>query len=398
MEWQDALCRGAEAVLNILPNSSISVAYHPDFGPHNELLLLELDEKLLPDVLCQRATLRGQPDEDAVFCTSTKTYAVKFVGTSNSVFLIPPSSLSVLDEDPQYDTDKYKDRHAVASVIKIAPGNMELIEVAPMLDRLKLLLSENPLGLSDLSEIMLSADRERGGSVGLYTWDDLVEQIQASDTELKLGLEALSAVEINGYWRLVDEKCMDSVLNMLLNNAVLCEWSFNALSENEVVSMLESDGFPSQIVIHCLHVYGSKVNESLENESVWKLDERCVCAHFAKEILRGGKMKMETFLEEWMRKVPSRMRASLDMLEGKILTEKLGIETWVRAFSASSLPYNPRERFSILFRERSKWEWKDLQPYIRDLRVPGLSSEGLLLKYTRRTQPTLDADPIFSAR
>lgn len=34
----------------------------------------------------------------------------------------------------------------------------------------------------------------------------------------------------------------------------------------------------------------------------------------------------------------------------------------------------------------------------RDLKVPGLSSEGLLLKYTRRSQPKPDVEPIFSAR
>lgn len=44
----------AEAVLDLQANSSISVAYHPDFGPHDDLILLELDEKLLPDVLCER--------------------------------------------------------------------------------------------------------------------------------------------------------------------------------------------------------------------------------------------------------------------------------------------------------------------------------------------------------
>lgn len=36
--------------------------------------------------------------------------------------------------------------------------------------------------------------------------------------------------------------------------------------------------------------------------------------------------------------------------------------------------------------------------FSRDLTVPGLSSEGLLLKYTRKTQPNLDAEPVFSAR
>lgn len=45
---------GAEAVLSVQPNVSISIAYHPLFGPHDDLILLELDEKLLPDVLHQR--------------------------------------------------------------------------------------------------------------------------------------------------------------------------------------------------------------------------------------------------------------------------------------------------------------------------------------------------------
>ncbi|GAB4844226.1 hypothetical protein Ancab_037591 [Ancistrocladus abbreviatus] len=396
MEMQHFACGGAEAVLNLQPNSSISVAYHPDFGPHDELLLLELDEKLLPDVLFQRVSMRGQPDEDAVLCTNSKTYAIKFVGTSNSVFLIPSNQL-VSDENPQDGIHKCEDRAAVASVIKVALGTMELTEVAPKLDKLKLVLSKNPFGFSEASEMEMSALSERV-SGGLYRWDDLIEQIQGSDEELRLGLEALSAVEINGYWRIVDDKYMDSVLCMLLHNAILNDWSLNALSESQVVDMLESDGFPRKIAVHCLIVYGSIVRKDVDAGSVWKLDDKRVCVHFAKEILRGGQMKMENFMAEWMRKIPYRMQANLDMLEGEILIEKLGIETWVRAFSVSSLPFDPAERFSILFQERPKWEWKDLQPYIRGLKVPCLSSEGLLLKYTRRTQPTLDAEPVFSAR
>lgn len=45
---------GAEAVLALQENSSISVAYHPLYGPHDDLSLLELDEKLLDDVIHQR--------------------------------------------------------------------------------------------------------------------------------------------------------------------------------------------------------------------------------------------------------------------------------------------------------------------------------------------------------
>lgn len=386
---------GAEAVLGFKPNSSMSVAYHPDFGPHDELLLLELDEKLLPDVLCERVSLRGEPHEEAVFCTTSKTYAIKFVGTSNSVFLIPPSKAVPLAESPMDCDENDPDKPTIAPVLKVAPGNLELLEVAPRLDKLKLLLSQKPLSLEEVSEMGALSDTDEG-MPGLYRWEDLIGLIQASDVELRLGLETLNAFEIYGYWRIVDAKTMDSVLSMLLQNAVLSDWPLDALPENEVVSVVETDGFPPEIVAHCLRVYGNKVDGG--GGSLWKLDERRVCVHFAKRILQGGKVRKDKFMEEWKCVIPPGMQASFEMLEGEVLTERIGVEMWVRPFSISSLPSTPAERFTILFKEMPKWEWKDLEPYIRDLKVPGLSSESLLLKYTRRSQPTPDVEPIFSAR
>ncbi|KAL3537148.1 hypothetical protein ACH5RR_000514 [Cinchona calisaya] len=383
---------GAQVVLCLQPSSSISIAYHPSFGPHDDLMLLEVDEKLLSDILDQKVTLRGQPNEDAVLCTPSKTYVVKFVGTSNSVLLIPPSDQFAYDCD-----EKDSGEMEVASVIKVAPGCMELVEVAPRLDKLKFLLSENLYSFYEASQMDVSEGVEKC-DVGLYRWEDLVHRIQASDMELRSGLEALFAVEINGYWRILDEDYKDGILNMLLHNSVLNDWSFDALGEDEVVAVLVADGFPGQIARHCLQIYGSKADEGIGGSCIWRLDERRVCVHFAKRILRGGKMRLENFMEEWMKKAPEGMRATFDMLEGEVLSEKIGIETWIYAFSISTLPSTPTERFSILFKERTKWEWKDLDPFVRDLEVPGLSSEGLLLKYTRRTQPTMDAEPIFTAR
>ncbi|XP_021679348.2 uncharacterized protein LOC110664114 isoform X2 [Hevea brasiliensis] len=361
-------CSGAEAVLNLRPNSSVAIAYHPHFGSYDDLMLLELDEKLLPDVLQQRVTLRGQPDEDAVLCTQSKTYAIKFVGTSNSSFLIPPSDQSALCENSQVSDDKVYGQvgqQRLAPVIKVAPGNMELIEISPRLDKLKLLLSENPYGSEEVLEV---EDLYEGkNKTGLYRWDDLVERVQASNDELRAGLLALSAVEIEGYWRIVEEKYMDMILRMLLHNSVLNDWSLDALDEAEVVRVLASDGFPHKLALHCLDVYGSKMDEDVCANYIWKLNGRRVCVHFAREILKAGKRKMENFMVEWLKQIPDGMQASFDMLEGEVLTEKLGVETWVRAFSVSSLPSTPAERFSILFRERSKWEWKDLHPYIRSI-------------------------------
>ncbi|CAA0823327.1 zinc ion binding [Striga hermonthica] len=377
-EWSG----GAEAVLALEPNSSISIAYDSLFGPHDDLMLLELDEKLLPEVMHERVTLRGQPDDDVVLCTSSKTYGVKFVGTSNSMFLIPSSDKKDVDES-----------NAVAHVVKLAPGCMELTEVAPKLDELKLLLSQNPYGYGEESEMDILCERERTEK-GLYKWADLVDRLRASDEEIKLGLQSLSAVEIDGYWRILNEEYMNGILNMLLHNIILNDWSVDALDEGDVVGVLERDGFPRNVAKHCLRMFCSMGG----GEGRWKLEKRAVCAGVAREILREGKMRMEVFVERWSRKLPEGMNAGFEVLQGEVLTEKLGVETWVYWFSKSCLPSEPADRFAVLFRERQKWEWKDLEPYVRDLRVPGLSSEGLLLKYTRRSQPSMGAEPIFSAR
>lgn len=57
MESLQKVSGGAETLKNMPPGSSISIAYHPNFGPHDDLIVLELDEKLIPDVLNERYVL-----------------------------------------------------------------------------------------------------------------------------------------------------------------------------------------------------------------------------------------------------------------------------------------------------------------------------------------------------
>lgn len=45
---------GAEAVINLKPGSSVPISYHPCFGPHEDLLLLEADDKLVSDIFHER--------------------------------------------------------------------------------------------------------------------------------------------------------------------------------------------------------------------------------------------------------------------------------------------------------------------------------------------------------
>lgn len=303
-----------------------------------------------------RVSIRGQKDEDAVLCTPSATYVMKFVGTSNSVYLIPPGKPNHQDTfgGSEPNTSAVQEQEAVSSVLKVAPNIMELVLVAPRLDKLKVLLNEKHYTLNDDLEVESLSDH------GLYKWQDLLEQIQASEQELRDGLKSLSAVEIDGFWRIIDEKAMEEMLCMLLNNLILHEWRLNALKEDEVISVMEADGYPSRITRHCLDTFGSMAESKL-----WSLDEKKVCVCFALRTLREGMMKLESFLHKWKHSIPPGMCADLKMLEGEVLLEKLGIETWIRVFRVSALPSSPAERFASLFKERPKWEWKDLEPYIR---------------------------------
>lgn len=385
---------GAEGLLGLEPNSSISIKYGRLFGAHQDLSLLEVDDGILTEIMQNGVTIRGSRDEEAVLCTSSKTYAIKFVATSNSVFLIPPQNLVLQDEEdhrhPQTEGDKPS-----AGAFKLAPGHMELIQIAPRLEKLKSLLSERPY-----KEDEIGAEMEMRG---LYRWEDLLENIQASEEELRVGLKGLAAVEIEGYWRIVDGKFMGCLLDVLILNCVQHDWPLNALKAADILPTLEQDGYSRRIAMHCLEVYGKTIvgfaeDGQHEMSQVWCLDERLVCLHYAKQLMSAGRWKLDDFMEAWKQNLPSGMQARMEMLKGEALVEKFGVDMWIHPFSVSSLPTTPAERFAALFRERPKWQWQDLEPYIRDLQVPGLSVEGLLIKYTRKSQPTADASPIFSAR
>lgn len=50
MEESGRIGGGAEAVINLEPGCSVPVSYHPCFGPHEDLLLLEADDNLVSDI------------------------------------------------------------------------------------------------------------------------------------------------------------------------------------------------------------------------------------------------------------------------------------------------------------------------------------------------------------
>ena len=97
-------------------------------------------------------TIKGAKNDEAVLCTSSTTYAIKYVSTSNTVLLIPPQQTAPQSENMDSSAGG-KDciKQANASVVATASGLIELVETAPRLDKLKNLLNQRPY-TEDLDE------------------------------------------------------------------------------------------------------------------------------------------------------------------------------------------------------------------------------------------------------
>lgn len=115
-------------------------------------------------------------------------------------------------------------------------------------------------------------------------------------------------------------------------------------------------------------------------QTKWVLDQTKVCLHYASRLLTSNaKWKLQDFMESWRKAVPAAMNPHMQMLAGEALVDSVGPESWVHQFSITSLPRKPEARFAALFKRRPKWEWDDLEPYLRYVSVPtGFDSIGFL--------------------
>ncbi|CAM6107033.1 unnamed protein product [Calypogeia fissa] len=401
------------SALNLRDNAPVNVKYGQDFDSET-YRLLEVDERLLEELLEDGLSIKGGADEEAVLCTSKATFAMKFVSTSNTVLLVPPAGPINSASDGDYKDSPAAglktDVETETNVVATAAGHIELVEISPKVENLKGLLSQRPYKED------VDGETEVEDGEGFYTWDDLLARVQASEFQLRTALKALHAVEIGGYWRIAAEEFMHEVLEMLLLTATQHDWPLGALPGLEVVKAMGDDNYSPQIVIHCLQTYGVRsdlqpqdnvnlrsqedtVTDLLGVETTWALDEQKVCLEYAKRLLASfAKWKLQEFLESWRKALPAGMSPHLQMLRGEALVDVLGTDSWLQRFSISSLPRKPEARFAALFKQRAKWEWDDLELYLRDLKEPNLSVEAMLLKYTRKTQPSANSPPVYTTR
>ena len=162
-------------------------------------------------------TIRGDLEENAVLCSSNKTFDIKEAETSNSLLLLDKVVLP-----DNVDKSQSTRSLASASVGGVFYKYLEILEIRPKLRKLK----------DELSKNLFSQDSKRESTKG-KTFEDLLDIIQASDEELKHGLKYYESVQVDGEWFLLDQDYQMIVLSRILKYFDENSWNLDNVHKTE---------------------------------------------------------------------------------------------------------------------------------------------------------------------
>jgi len=333
--------------------------------------LLELDDHILSDLKCgQTVVFKGDKNESAVLCTETKTYDVKEAETSNSILLLP--ELTFPDEESN-DTELTSRK-----VIGIFHSYYEVKPCKPRLKKLRSILEKCSYKGSELEPEVLASNK-------MYTFQNLLAEIQASDYELKVALKELGAFEINEYWRVLEFEYECRALSFLLNLIDEQSWPYNRIPMDEVQKIL-GELLPPVILQHIIDQYSTLCVLSDLSQTHRSLIEDKVCRFMAIGLLRPcDKFNLSDFKTAWQGSVPEGMITNLKQLDGTVLVDLSSHPQTVCYFNEQDLPDDVMSRMQYLFQVREKWTLNEIQPFLEKLSTDKMNVNNLLAKYARAT-------------
>ncbi|KAG8443112.1 hypothetical protein GDO86_011796 [Hymenochirus boettgeri] len=332
--------------------------------------LMELDDTLCKQIEAgDSLVIRGDKTDHAVLCSQDKTYDLKIADTSNLLLFIPGcKSAEQLPADQQPLTVLH------CEIAGFSNHYWELRQCRPKLKKLKKLLKENTYDGSE-------NERDNSQDSPLYTKDDLLDQIQASNEELMDNLKLIHACNIKGFWRLLD---FDYEMKLLTHITQLVDsesWSFSRVPLNVCLQELRPLE-PEEMIKHCLNCYGQSFDD--DGEECFALDEDKICRATALMLLQNAvKFNLAEFQDVWQQSVPEGMITRLDQLKGLALVDRASRPETIFLLKAEDLPEDTQERFNSLFGMRERWTEADIAPYIQELCGEKQTIGALLTKYAR---------------
>jgi len=309
-------------------------------------------------------TIRGDESENAVLCSSNKTFEIKEAETSNSLMMLDKVILPADIEKKNSDSGRKLGWSTVGGVFH---KYVEIIEIRPKLRKIKEVLSQN----------LYNEDTRRENKKGV-SLSDLLETIQASEEELRQGLQHYECVSVSDTWFMLDQDYQMMVLSRILKFFDENSWKFDMVHKTETVEAL-SELVNEEIVSQVFDLYCDKIDSD-----DFKLNREKVSRFYGDFLLAANSgYVLPEFLEMWQKAVPDGVETNIDQLSGLVLVDNEKSPPVIKRFSEEDLPPGIIDRLSILFNARERWTLAEISPFIEPLTTKKLNVNALLTKYAR---------------
>lgn len=349
----------------MLPAGTADLRFSGHFNdtPTSDLRLFEIEEELIDAVVAGGVVLKGSPDEEVVLTTPARTYAVRMLETTNLLLLAPLAALG---------------KGAPVEIPYAAYATLEVVRTAPRLSTLRALLALRPYR---------GRAADGGGPAGdTFSFAELCARVQASEGEIRAALAALSAVEVDGRWRLVDPPAALETLRLVLATLAEQSWPLAAVPAAALAAALPQ--IDAELLGHVLSTHGSVASGSSKaGDAVYALSASLVTASLGVYLLASSnrRQRVTDFMEKWRQEADEYGVAalSLDMLRGRAVSDGSGAEAVVWYWPVEALPAALKERLVALFAGKARWTADELRPYVHDFLEPGALLEAFLARHTR---------------
>jgi len=309
-------------------------------------------------------TIRGDESENAVLCSSNKTFEIKEAETSNSLMMLDKVILPADIEKKNSDSGRKLGWSTVGGVFH---KYVEIIEIRPKLRKIKEVLSQN----------LYNEDTRRENKKGV-SLSDLLETIQASEEELRQGLQHYECVSVSDTWFMLDQDYQMMVLSRILKFFDENSWKFDMVHKTETVVAL-SELVNEEIVSQVFDLYCDKIDSD-----DFKLNREKVSRFYGDFLLAANSgYVLPEFLEMWQKVVPDGVETNIDQLSSLVLVDNEKSPPVIKRFSEEDLPPGIIDRLSILFNARERWTLAEISPFIEPLTTKKLNVNALLTKYAR---------------
>jgi len=344
---------------DLLPLSQV-VTFAENLQGEN-VKLVEVPKDIADGFLAgESLVIRGEESDNSVVCSQSKTYEIKEAETSNSLLMCPhlrfPDSLAREGSQGR--------QLAWTTVTGLTFKYFELQEIRPKTRKLREILMENPY----------SEDSARNNHYG-PTFQELLNRVQASESELRTALIELQCIELDYMWYILDQDYQMKVLSMILRFFEENSWSLDRVQKAETVTEL-SNLAPAELLGQLFDIYCMPQ----EGGEWYKLHREKVSRFFGDFLLAvNSGYVLSEFLEMWQKAVPDGIVTDISHLAGLVLLD----EDKVRRFSEADLPAGVADRLVALFAARERWTLTEITPFIAPLTTNKLNVNALLTKYAR---------------